>query len=120
MLVLVCSAVMCAGMWLGDNYLAAALTNSTAVQQQLKLVLPLVVATIMRKLRALSVAEKCPEEPFHFMRPCKPSGQSSDDRRGKLVPVVTCARLCALGATLAEPTRLLLFMLPQWMVKQQF
>lgn len=48
-LVLVCSAVMCAGMWLGDSYLAAALTNSTAVQQQLKLVLPVVVATIMRK-----------------------------------------------------------------------
>jgi hypothetical protein len=34
-------------MYLGEAYLAAALTSSTAVQQQLKEVLPLVVATIM-------------------------------------------------------------------------
>lgn len=46
-LVLVASAAMCAGMWFGKSYLAAALTSSAAVQQQLKRVLPLVVATVM-------------------------------------------------------------------------
>lgn len=47
LLVLVASAAMCAGMWFGKTYLAAALTSSAAVQQQLKGVLPLVVATVM-------------------------------------------------------------------------
>lgn len=47
LLVLVASAAMCAGMWFGKSYLAAALTSSAAVQQQLKRVLPLVVATVM-------------------------------------------------------------------------
>lgn len=46
-LVLVASAAMCAGMWFGKSYLAAALTSSAAVQQQLKRVVPLVVATVM-------------------------------------------------------------------------
>jgi MATE family multidrug resistance protein len=46
-LVLVASAAMCAGMWFGKSYLTAALTSSAAVQQQLKRVLPLVVATVM-------------------------------------------------------------------------
>lgn len=46
---LVTSAAMCAAMYLGKSYLAAALTNSRAVQQQLKQVLPVVVATIIRE-----------------------------------------------------------------------
>lgn len=47
---LVCSVAMCAVMWLGKSYLAAALTSSRVVQQQLQQVLPFVVATIIRGL----------------------------------------------------------------------
>jgi hypothetical protein len=47
MLVLVTSAALCAAMYLGKSALAAALTNSREVQEQLKQVLPLVVATII-------------------------------------------------------------------------
>jgi Na+-driven multidrug efflux pump len=45
--VLVTSAALCAAMYLGKSALAAALTNSRDVQEQLKQVLPLVVATII-------------------------------------------------------------------------
>lgn len=49
LLTLVTSAALCAAMYLGKSALAAALTNSRAVQEQLKQVLPLVVATIIRE-----------------------------------------------------------------------
>jgi Na+-driven multidrug efflux pump len=47
MLVLACSVFLCAGVWLLRAPMMAALTRDANIQQQLKQVLPVVVAAII-------------------------------------------------------------------------
>lgn len=55
MLVLACSVLLCAGVWLLREPMMAALTRDSSIQQQLKQVLPVVVAAIICEYAAVLV-----------------------------------------------------------------